>query len=154
VTLNSAFEQIISQCANAPFRKDGTWILPEMQTAYIDLHKLGYAHSIEVWQTNDDSFSDSKNELIGGLYGVAINGFFSGESMFYTQANASKFALVALSKLLNSINVDFIDCQLLNPFLAVMGAIEISRESFIKSKQTAINKEVAAKFWQARTLEL
>lgn len=154
VTLNTAFKQVISHCANAPFRDDGTWILPKMQAAYINLHQLGYAHSIEVWQACDSGTTDVKQTLVGGLYGVAINGFFSGESMFYTQANASKFALVALTRLLNSIDVEFIDCQLLNPFLADMGAIEISRESFIKSKLTAINKEVATQFWQPKTLVL
>lgn len=154
ITLNTAFEEVIEQCADAPFRDDGTWILPEMQTAYINLHKLGYAHSIEVWQTDNSDISSPKQILVGGLYGIAINGFFSGESMYYTQPNASKFAIVALTKLLSSIDVNFIDCQILNPFLADMGAIEISRESFIKSKQTAINKEVAENFWQARELNL
>lgn len=152
ITLNTAFEQVISQCSDAPFRDDGTWILPEMQAAYINLHRAGYAHSIEVWQTNNNISSEPKQALVGGLYGVAINGFFSGESMFYKQANASKFALMALAQLLNSIDVDFIDCQILNPFLADMGAIEISRKHFIKSKQAAINKEVATEFWQAREL--
>lgn len=154
ITLNTAFEQVIKQCADAPFRDDGTWILPEMQAAYINLHKLGYAHSIEVWQTIDNGISEPKQALVGGLYGIAINGFFSGESMFYTKANASKFALVALSNLLSSLDVDFIDCQLLNPFLADMGAIEISRKDFINSKQTAINKKVVTNFWQARELYL
>jgi len=154
ITLNTAFEQVIGLCSDAPFRDDGTWILPEMQTAYINLHRVGYAHSIEVWQTNNNATSEPTQVLVGGLYGVAINGFFSGESMFYRQANASKFALIALAQLLSSIEVDFIDCQILNPFLADMGAVEISRESFINSKQTAINKEVTTEFWQARELEL
>jgi len=154
VTLNTAFEEVIEQCADAPFRDDGTWILPQMQAAYTNLHKLGYAHSIEVWQATDNDTTKSIPVLVGGLYGIAINGFFSGESMFYNQANASKFALVALATLLSSIDVEFIDCQLLNPFLADMGAIEISRESFISSKQTAINKEIAENFWQPRELSL
>jgi len=150
ITLNTAFEQVIALCADAPFRDDGTWILPEMQSAYVNLHQLGFAHSIEVWQTN----SVDKPELVGGLYGVAINGFFSGESMFYTSANASKFALVALSELLRTIDVDFIDCQLLNSFLADMGATEISRENFVALKQTAINKSVTENFWQPRELSI
>lgn len=150
ITINTAFEEVIAMCADAPFRDDGTWILPEMQSAYINLHQLGFAHSIEVWQ------SDSCDQpiLVGGLYGVAINGFFSGESMFYTSPNASKFALVVLGKLLKSIEIDFIDCQLLNNFLADMGAIEISRENFMMLKQTAINKEVPSDFWQPRELSL
>jgi leucyl/phenylalanyl-tRNA--protein transferase len=150
ITVNTAFEHVIALCANAPFRDDGTWILPEMQNAYVNLHQLGFAHSIEVWKTN--SLDDL--ELVGGLYGVAINGFFSGESMFYTSPNASKFALVALAKLLNSINIDFIDCQLLNPFLKDMGATEISRENFVAFKEAAINKEVPLHFWQPQTLTL
>lgn len=148
ITLNSAFKEVIALCANAPFRDDGTWILPEMENAYINLHQLGFAHSIEVWERN----SVDEHVLVGGLYGVAINGFFSGESMFYTSANASKFALIALGELLKSIDIDFIDCQLLNPFLADMGAIEISRKNFIACKQTAINKEITDDFWQSREL--
>ena len=148
ITLNTAFEQVIALCADAPFRDDDTWILPDMQSAYVNLHQLGFAHSIEVWQKN----TMDKPELVGGLYGVAINGYFSGESMFYTSPNASKFALVALTKLLRSIDIDFIDCQLLNHFLVDMGAIEITRENFVACKQTAINKEVAADFWQPREL--
>ena len=157
VTLNSAFEQVIKQCANAPFRNDDTWILPDMQAAYINLHQLGFAHSIEVWETNTVNDNDSiapQPELIGGLYGIAINGFFSGESMFYSKANASKFALVAISKLLASIDVDFIDCQLLNPFLADMGASEVTRNDFIKLKNIAINKTVSNDFWLAREVDL
>ena len=150
ITLNTAFEQVIALCADAPFRDDGTWILPDMQKAYVNLHQLGFAHSIEIWQTN----SDEKPELVGGLYGVAINGFFSGESMFYTSPNASKFALVALAELLKTIVVDFIDCQLLNDFLADMGATEISRENFIALKSMALNKNVSADFWQPRELSV
>ena len=150
ITLNTAFEQVIALCSDAPFRDDGTWILPDMQRAYVNLHQLGFAHSIEVWQKK--SFNETT--LVGGLYGVAINGFFSGESMFYTSPNASKFALVALAQLLSSMEIDFIDCQLLNDFLSDMGATEISRENFLVFKQTAINKEVAADFWQPRELSI
>lgn len=150
ITLNTAFDDVIAMCANAPFRDDGTWILPEMQNAYINLHRLGFAHSIEVWEKN----STHENVLVGGLYGIAINGFFSGESMFYISANASKFALIALGQLLKSIDVDFIDCQLLNHFLADMGATEISRENFLAYQQTAINKKIIDDFWQARELSI
>jgi leucyl/phenylalanyl-tRNA--protein transferase len=152
ITLNTAFEEVIEQCADAPFRDDGIWILPEMQAAYLNLHQLGYAHSIEIWQTTDDDIDLPSQVLVGGLYGVAVNGFFSGESMFYTKPNASKFAIVALAQLLNSIGVEFIDCQIHNPFLADMGAVEISRNSFIEMKDTAINKSVVNNFWTAREL--
>ena len=149
ITLNTAFEQVIALCADAPFRDDDTWILPDMQSAYVNLHQLGFAHSIEVWQKN----TMDKPELVGGLYGVAINGYFSGESMFYTKSNASKFALVALAKLLDELDVNFIDCQLLNPFLVDMGAVEISRAEFIKQQYNAITKVVPTDFWQTRQLK-
>ena len=148
ITLNQDFTQVIQLCADAPFRTDETWILDDMQAAYINLHEQGHAHSIEVWQTNEVN----EKVLVGGLYGVAINGFFSGESMFYKQSNASKFALIALGELLKSINTDFIDCQLLNPFLEDMGAKEISREQFLQRQQSAITNIVPINFWQTRTL--
>lgn len=145
VTVNKAFSQVIALCADAPFRRESTWILPEMQYAYQQLHQLGVAHSIEVW---------CQDELVGGLYGVAINGFFSGESMFYSQPNGSKVALVYLAHLMIQHGIEFIDCQMLNPFLEDMGAVEISREKFIKIKEQAINKIIAEDFWQPRTLSL
>jgi leucyl/phenylalanyl-tRNA--protein transferase len=150
ITLNQDFIQVIQLCADAPFRMDETWILDDMQAAYINLHKQGHAHSIEVWLT----LENNEKELVGGLYGVAINGFFSGESMFYKQSNASKFALIALGELLKSMNIDFIDCQLLNPFLEDMGAKEVSRDDFIQRQQSAITKTVPINFWQTRTLTI
>jgi len=154
ITLNQQFAKVIDFCADAPFRKYGTWIVDEMQTAYITLHQRGLAHSIEVWQDHQDENNNHHSKLVGGLYGVAINGFFSGESMFYTQPNASKCALVALAKLLSEINIDFIDCQLLNPFLADMGAIEVSRDDFTQMKDTALSVIVPNNFWDTRTLSL
>ncbi|PKG84655.1 leucyl/phenylalanyl-tRNA--protein transferase [Colwellia sp. 75C3] len=150
ITLNQDFIQVIQLCADAPFRTDETWILDDMQAAYINLHQQGHAHSIEIWHTDEHNHK----ELVGGLYGVAINGFFSGESMFYKQSNASKFALIALGQLLKSNNINFIDCQLLNPFLEDMGAKEISRNDFIQRQQRAITKIMPDYFWQSRTLTL
>jgi len=143
VSINTCFDTIIEYCADAPFRKEGTWIVDQMKNAYKKLHKLGYAHSIEVWQ---------KDKLVGGLYGVAINGFFSGESMFYLAPNASKFALIHLAQLLKSHSIDFIDCQIMNPFLEDMGAIEICRESFIKRQQFAKSAKLPDNVWQPRNL--
>ncbi|WP_057831247.1 leucyl/phenylalanyl-tRNA--protein transferase [Colwellia sp. TT2012] len=150
ITLNQDFTQVIQLCADAPFRQDETWILDDMQAAYIGLHQQGHAHSIEIWQTDENN----NNELVGGLYGVAINGFFSGESMFYKRSNTSKFALIALGQLLQSVGINFIDCQLLNPFLADMGAKEISRVAFLQKHQQAITKQVPDDFWHARTLTI
>jgi leucyl/phenylalanyl-tRNA--protein transferase len=145
VTLNNDFDQVLMHCADAPFRKEDTWIIDEMKVAYMRLHELGFAHSIEVWQGN---------ELVGGLYGVAINGFFSGESMFYKKSNASKIALISLGNVLKTLDINFIDCQILNPFLQDMGCIEIDRNAFIHLQQAAINKVVPKNFWQSKTLSL
>ena len=145
VTVNKAFKSVISLCAQAPFRKEGTWIMPEMIDAYIQLHKHGLAHSIEIWMDE---------ELAGGLYGVAIKGYFSGESMFYKQSNASKIALVYLSKLLQSQGTSFIDCQMQNSFLQDMGCIEISRLTFEEMKNNALDRVVNGDIWQPQTLNL
>jgi len=122
VTFNQAFEKVISLCADAPFRDDDTWIVDDMLDAYINLYQAGHAHSVEVW---DDDM------LVGGLYGVSIGGFFSGESMFYTAPNASKVALIALVEKLKGCGALFVDCQITNPFLESMGATEIPREQFL-----------------------
>lgn len=145
ITLNTAFEEVIEYCADAPFRKEGTWIIDEMIDAYNALHQKGYAHSIEVW---------NEGKLVGGLYGIAINGYFSGESMFYSQSNASKVALVALANLLKTQNISFIDCQIANPFLEDMGCINLPRDAFIKQQMKEVAKQLPDRFWLPRPLEL
>ena len=143
VSFNRAFDQVIELCAAAPFRQDETWILPEMISAYRQLHLLGHAHSVEVWE---------QEKLVGGLYGVAINGFFSGESMFYQAPNASKVALVTLAQALKTQGVRFIDCQITNPFLEDMGCIEISRAEFIQQKQAMLALSLTNEFWTPRII--
>lgn len=143
VSLNTDFQQVIENCADAPFRTEETWIVEPMLIAYQELHRQGKAHSIEVWLGD---------ELVGGLYGVAVNGYFSGESMFYRQSNASKIALVCLAELLKSIDVSFIDCQMQNPFLESMGCIEVTREHFIQQQQQAKQIMVPNDFWQPKNL--
>jgi leucyl/phenylalanyl-tRNA--protein transferase len=150
VTLNNAFERVIKYCSDAPFRDGETWIMPNMQAAYLALHQQGHAHSIEVWLNT----AENKKELVGGLYGVAVNGFFSGESMFYIKPNASKFAFVALINLCKSIGIKFVDCQMINPFLKDMGVTEICRQEFIELKNDALLVAVPDDFWQQRTLSL
>ena len=145
VTLNKDFKQVIELCADAPFRSEETWIVNPMLSAYQKLHVQGKAHSIEVWQNE---------QLVGGLYGVAVNGYFSGESMFYRQSNASKVALVYLARLLKSIGIELIDCQMLNPFLGSMGCIEVSREEFITQQVKAKAIVPPANFWRPRALTL
>jgi len=145
VTLNKAFDRVINYCADAPFRKEETWIVDDMLNAYQNLHKHGIAHSIEVWM--DD-------ELAGGLYGVAINGYFSGESMFYRQSNASKIAMTYLHQLLKSQNIPFIDCQMLNPFLQDMGCVEVPRANYMALQKEALAIELPLDFWRPRELAL
>ena len=121
VTANKAFEQVISNCAKTPRKNQpGTWITQEMQEAYINLHQLGWAHSIEVWQSN---------KLVGGLYGVAINRVFCGESMFSLVSNASKVAMIFLCQ---QTNFELIDCQLPNEHLLSLGAEMIARETYME----------------------
>jgi leucyl/phenylalanyl-tRNA--protein transferase len=121
ITENKVFEAVIYNCKNID-RKDGlvTWITDDMQQAYINLHNKGIAKSIEVW------FDD---KLVGGLYGLEINGIFCGESMFSHISNASKIAFVYLA---NSTNYKLIDCQVYNNHLASLGAREIERDLFLE----------------------
>ncbi len=117
---NTAFEQVIKNCANTNRKdQDGTWITNDMQQAYINLHKLGIAQSIEVWQNN---------ELVGGLYGLEINNIFCGESMFSYVSNASKAALIWLC---TQNNYALIDCQVRTEHLISMGAEMIDRKDYL-----------------------
>jgi leucyl/phenylalanyl-tRNA--protein transferase len=120
ITENTAFEAVIYNCKNID-RNDGfgTWITNDMEQAYLNLHKKGIAKSIEVW---------SKDELVGGLYGVEINHIFCGESMFSKVSNASKLAFMHLAK---NKNYKLIDCQIYNEHLASLGAREIDRSLFL-----------------------
>ena len=120
ITFNQAFEEVIRQCAiiERP-GQEGTWILPEMQAAYLRLHKAGHAHSVEVWEDG---------ALAGGLYGVAVKDIFCGESMFSRRSNASKAALIWLCR---QGNFSLIDCQVPNDHLMSLGAVMISRKKYM-----------------------
>lgn len=120
ITFDTAFEKVIKACADAKRAdQDGTWITNEMKEAYGTLHHEGIVHSIEVWENN---------ELVGGLYGVAVGKVFCGESMFSRKSNASKCALIWLCQ--NS-NFEIIDCQIHSDHLEKLGAKMISREEFM-----------------------
>ena len=124
VTFDEDFAAVIAACA-APRRIGmGTWITPEMQQAYIRLYKLGYAHSVEVW--------NSAGELIGGLYGLAIGKVFFGESMFSRARDASKVALATLTCQLQAWDFALIDCQQETAHLSSLGARPISRDLFVR----------------------
>ena len=122
VTYNQAFSQVIHACAELRRHREGTWITPEMEAAYTQLHQEGVAQSVEVWQ---------EQQLVGGLYGLALGRVFFGESMFSRVSDASKVALVSLAQRLNALEFNLIDCQVHSPHLASLGAREISRDEFL-----------------------
>jgi len=123
-TVNRAFTQVIQSCKTVTRKgQEGTWISPAMQSAYTNLHELGYAHSAETWL-------DGK--LVGGLYGIRLGNIFFGESMFSIKSNASKFAFISYVKQLQKENVKLIDCQLHTNHLESLGARMIDRKIFTK----------------------
>ena len=123
-TFNRCFKKVIEECAKQKrARQKGTWILPEITQAYNRLHKAGYAHSVECW--------NSKEELVAGLYGVCIQGIFSGESMFHKENNTSKLCLLELVKKLRTLEYTWIDTQMVTPVLKNLGAKNISKKKFI-----------------------
>ncbi|HPW97895.1 MAG TPA: leucyl/phenylalanyl-tRNA--protein transferase [Flavobacterium sp.] len=124
VTFNHDFRAVITNCQQIERKdQDGTWITNDLIEAYVKLHEMGFAQSVEVWQ-ND--------ELVGGLYGVDLGHVFCGESMFSKVSNASKIAFVTLINHLKEKNYKLLDCQVHNDHLEKLGAFEISRETFMK----------------------
>jgi len=124
ITWDKDFEQVITRCQKAPRKgQRGTWITGEMRQAYLRLHEMGHARSVEVWKGD---------VLVGGLYGVDLGNVFCGESMFSAVSNSSKVAFVELVRRLESLNYRFIDCQVYNEHLASLGAREVTREYFLR----------------------
>jgi leucyl/phenylalanyl-tRNA--protein transferase len=127
-TMDRDFAGVIRGCAEN--RGDGTWLVPEMIAAYQRLHELGRAHSIEIWRGD---------ELAGGLYGVAIGGFFSAESMFHRVTDASKVAIVGLVDRLRAGGFELIDIQFLTAHTARLGGIEIPKTEYLRRLTAALN---------------
>ena len=124
-TTDKAFRRVIEQCSRATRpRQGGTWITPEFIETYTALHREGMAHSVEVWNADDD--------LVGGVYGVDAGGVFCGESMFYKQPNASKLALLFLIDHLRTRDSTWLDAQVMTPHIKALGAKEISRAKFMR----------------------
>lgn len=122
LTADKAFTQVIDNCATVrEISGEETWILDEMKEAYTQLHQLGFAHSIECW---------NKDALVGGLYGVALDRVFFGESMFSTVANSSKFALIYLMSIIKQQDIQLVDCQMTTNHLVQFGAKEVSGKRF------------------------
>lgn len=133
VTFDTDFKAVIHQCASVRYgdRYD-TWITADMEHAYLELHQMGYAHSVEVW--------DVENQLVGGLYGVSIGKCFFGESMFYKKANASKYGFITLVKSLAERDYKLIDAQVYTQHLESLGANMIPRDIYI-SMLSALTEE-------------
>lgn len=121
VSADTAFLQVMHECAAPRANQHGTWITPELTAGFEQMHELGYAHSVEIWD---------QQSLIGGIYGLAIGGVFFGESMFSGRTNGSKFALYHLCQHLHAHGFALIDCQVSSPHLETLGCEEISRASF------------------------
>ncbi|MGR2738981.1 leucyl/phenylalanyl-tRNA--protein transferase [Billgrantia sp. Q4P2] len=129
VTFNREFGSVVQACAAPRQSQPGTWITAEMHTAYVTLHRLGYARSVEVWQGG---------ELVGGLYGVAMGPVFFGESMFSRTSDASKVALVHLVRAMRTGGGRLIDCQMHTRHLASLGARDIARTEFINYLESCL----------------
>ena len=129
LTVDHAFPAVIAACAEPAPGRESTWISPRFVAAYSELHRQGHAHSVEVWQ---------QDALVGGIYGVAINGFFAGESMFHRVTDASKIALCHLMDHLRARRFELFDTQVLSPLTARLGAIEIRRRDYLERLASAL----------------
>ena len=138
-TLDSAFPAVIGACAATPRHgQGGTWITPQMRAAYLELHRLGWAHSVEAWL--DDT-------LVGGVYGVCLGAIFFGESMFARSPDASKAAFVMLTEQLQRWGVALVDCQVYTHHLARFGATEWPRSRYLTALGAAVSKPTRRGRW-------
>jgi leucyl/phenylalanyl-tRNA--protein transferase len=135
IAVNREFERVMRACAEADRNDDdpGTWISEEIIESYVELHRLGLAHSVETWQ---------EDRLVGGLYGVALGGAFFGESMFHHATDASKVALAALVERMRTRGFTLLDIQWVTPHLEQFGAVEISRGKYLQLLAQALPIEV------------
>ena len=140
VTMDTAFEDVISACKTVSRPdQDGTWITADMFAAYCELHRLGYAHSVEVW------LGDA---LVGGLYGVALGGLFSGESMFSQAPDASKVGFVAFVEQLKVWGFGLVDAQVETQTLARFGALSVSREDYLERVDALVARPGRVGLWR------
>ena len=129
-TVDTAFDEVVSLCGSV--RDEGNWITPEFERAYGELHRMGHAHSVETW--------DEDGNLVGGLYGLRINGFFAGESMFHVAVDASKVALVHLVGLMRLDGMVLLDTQWCTDHLASLGCTEVPRDRYLEMLERAIRE--------------
>ena len=137
VRVDTAFDEVVAACAD-PRRPEG-WITSRIRSAYVALHRLGWAHSVETWR---------EDRLVGGLYGVAVGGLFAGESMFHRETDASKVALVALVELLRADGDRrrLLDVQWRTPHLASLGVVEVPRPEYLSRLATALEAPLPPAF--------
>ncbi len=139
LTMDEAFTEVVECCASAPRHgQSGTWITKSMRDAYEELHRLGFAHSVEVWDGD---------ELVGGLYGISLGGMFCGESMFHRRRDASKIAFVALARQLAVWEFAFLDCQIHTEHLERLGAREVPRDEFLQMLDRALQHPTRGGRW-------
>lgn len=139
VRIDTAFEKVMRACAQTPREgQDGTWITDEMVEAYMELHRMGFAHSFETYH---------EGELVGGLYGVALGKLFCGESMFHSMTDASKVAFFHLHEFLVEHDFKLIDCQQETKHLISLGAYTISRDEYLSEIQQLVNEPTLKGHW-------
>lgn len=135
VSFDQAFSEVMGACGKHHWH---SWLSPSMITAYTEFHRMGYAHSVEVW---------CEGVMVGGLYGVGMGSFFAGESMFFHRTDASKVAFYYLVEKLRTLGVRLFDSQVINPHTASLGAIEIRRTEYLKRLQDALGQEPHSQVW-------
>jgi len=141
LSADTAFEAVVTGCAQPRAGESGTWITPALRRSFVELHRMGHAHSIEVWH---------EDRLCGGIYGLSIGGVFFGESMFSRATDASKIALLALCRQLAAWDFGLLDCQVGNPHLFRMGAVEIDRRTFESELSYLVAQDQPVGTWTDR----
>jgi len=132
ITRDHAFRRVMEGCAQSARGREETWVTPEFIAAYTRLHELGHAHSLECWRAG---------ELVGGIYGVSVGGFFAGESMFHRADNASKVALCQLIEHLRARGFALFDIQMVTPATEPFGPVEVPRDEYLKRLGLAVRME-------------
>lgn len=145
LTFNQSFGEVVRACAAPRIAQQGTWITADMILAYEQLHREGWAHSVEVWQDG---------RRVGGLYGLAIGKVFFGESMYSLEPNTSKFAMLGLSRFLLRNDVALIDCQVISRHLLTLGATMISRPDFRRELDSACNPVTRIRNWPPNPVDV
>ena len=139
VTMDTAFAEVMAGCASPRLDQDGTWITPQIVQAYTTLAQRGYAHSVETWEGD---------QLVGGLYGVAVGRMFFGESMFARRSDASKVAFVAMLTQFETWGMPLVDCQVPTSHLASLGAREIPRSEFMAYVRLLVRQPPVPSPWR------